>query len=119
VATGADVSVTLDTGHLLSYRWINGHRGEALYEGLDRLPLDLCKEIHLSGCAVRQGRFLDLHNGVLLDEQLEMLDRLLALCPNLRGVTYEDPVPEWNGNLPAAARPNVERLRRRMEQWSA
>jgi uncharacterized protein len=117
VAERAEVAVTLDTGHLLSYRWLRGHRGEALYADLERLPLALCREIHLSGCAVRQGRFLDLHHGVLLDEQLELLDRLLALCPNLIGVTYEDPVPDWRGRLPAKAAPNVDRLRRRVDQW--
>lgn len=117
VAERADVAVTLDVGHLLSYRWLRGHCGEALYEGLERLPLARCRELHLSGCAVSRGRFLDLHHGILLDEQLELLDRLLAVCPNLQGITYEDPALDSQGRLPPKAIPNVERLRARVERW--
>lgn len=116
-ADRADVAVTLDVGHLLSYRWLQGHTGDALYGGLDRLPLDRCREIHLSGCAVRRGRFLDLHHGILLDEQLVLLDRLLGRCPNLEGVTYEDPAIDSKGNLPPKAVPNVTRLRERVDRW--
>ncbi|MCX4245102.1 DUF692 family protein [Paraliomyxa miuraensis] len=119
VVERADVAVTLDVGHLLSYRWLCGHTGEALYEGLERLPLSRCREIHLSGCAVRRGRFLDLHHGILLDEQLELLDRLLLRCPNLQGVTYEDPAIDSGGRLPPKAVPNVERLRERVERWAS
>jgi uncharacterized protein len=119
VVERADVAVTLDVGHLLSYRWLLGHTGEALYAGLDRLPLARCREIHLSGCAVRRGRFLDLHHGILLDEQLELLDRLLERCPNLEGVTYEDPALDGRGHLPPRAVPNVERLRARVQRWTS
>ncbi|MCA9710149.1 MAG: DUF692 family protein [Myxococcales bacterium] len=119
VVERADVAVTLDVGHLLSYRWLRGHAGEALYEGLERLPLHRCREIHLSGCAIRRGRFLDLHHGVLLDEQLELLDRLLERCPALQGVTYEDPAIDSEGRLPPKAVRNVERLRARVERWTS
>lgn len=117
VVERADAAVTLDVGHLLSYRWLCGHTGEALYDGLERLPLARCREIHLSGCAVSRGRFLDLHHGILLDEQLELLDRLLDRCPNLEGVTYEDPALDSQGRLPPKAIPNVDRLRARVERW--
>lgn len=119
VVERAGVHATLDVGHLLSYRWIVGHRGEALYDGLDRLPLGHCREIHLSGCEVREGRFLDLHHGFLMDEQIELLDRLIDLCPNLVGVTYEDPALDGRGRIPPKALPNVDRLRRRVDQWMA
>lgn len=118
VVDRADVAVTLDVGHLLSYRWLLGHTGEALYGGLERLPLLRCREIHLSGCAVRGGRFLDLHHGILLDEQLELLDRLIDGCPNLEGITYEDPALDASGRLPPKAIPNVERLRERVNRWT-
>lgn len=118
VVERADVAVTLDVGHLLSYRWLLGHTGAALFEGLDRLPLDRCREIHLSGCAVIRGRFLDLHHGILLDEQLELLDLLIDRCPNLQGITYEDPAIDGQGHLPPKALPNVERLRERVAQWT-
>ena len=110
VADGADVPVALDTGHLLSYQWLRGRRGEALLDELDRLPLDRCFEIHLSGCEIRDGQFLDLHHGVLLDEQLELLERLLPRCSRLRAVTYEDPVFSGDGRLIPEARDGFERL---------
>ena len=117
VVERADIAATLDIGHLLSYRWMLGHRGARLYDGLERLPLEHCEEIHLSGCEVTNDQFHDLHHGILMDEQLELLDRLIDRCPNLVGVTYEDPALDGAGHLPAAASPNVDRLRRRVSQW--
>jgi uncharacterized protein len=102
---------TLDVGHLLSYQWLRGRRGEGLFDELDRLPLDHCFEIHLSGCAVTEGRFLDVHHGVLLDEQLDLLRRLAPRCPNLRAVTYEDPRFDDDGALLPGTRASFERLR--------
>ena len=102
---------TLDVGHLLSYQWLLGKRGEALYDELDRLPLASCFEIHLSGCAITNDRFLDLHHGVLLDEQLELLARLAPRCPNLRAITYEDPKFDAEGVLVPKALAGFERLR--------
>lgn len=101
---------TLDVGHLLSYQWLLGKRGAALYDELDRLPLSSCFEIHLSGCAIADDRFLDLHHGVLLDEQLELLIRLAPLCPNLRAITYEDPKFDEDGVLIPKAAAGFERL---------
>jgi len=110
---------TLDVGHLLSYQWSRGLRGVALYGDLERLPLSSCFEIHMSGCAISGERFLDLHHGVLLDEQLELLDRLIPLCKNLHAVTYEDPKFDAEGRLFRKALPNVDRMRERTSQWSA
>jgi uncharacterized protein (UPF0276 family) len=103
---------TLDVGHLLSYQWLRGRRGEALYDEIDRLPLDHCFEIHLSGCVVADGRFHDAHHGVFLDEQLELLGRLGPRCPNLHAVTYEDPKFDGDGVLIREAVAGFERLRR-------
>ncbi len=117
LADAADVAVTLDVGHLLSYRWLRGHRGEALFGDLDRLPLERCRELHLSGCAIARDKFLDLHHGVLLDEQLALCELLLERCPSLVGVTYEDPAYSQEGVLVPKAMPNVHRLRGLVEQW--
>jgi uncharacterized protein (UPF0276 family) len=114
VAEEADVAVTLDTGHLLSYQWLLGKRDGGLLEDVDRLPLDRCFEIHLSGCEIREERFFDLHHGILLDAQLALLDRLLERCPNVRAITYEDPVFDDEGALAAKAVAGFEKLRRRM-----
>lgn len=114
-ATGSPA--TLDVGHLLSYQWFRGRRGEALYGELERLPLEHCFEIHLSGCAIKNDRFMDYHHGILMDEQLELLDRLVGVCPNLRAVTYEDPKFSEDGELTRKAGPNVERLTARSRQW--
>jgi len=110
---------TLDTGHLLSYQWLCGKRGEALFDDLERLPLEHCFEIHLSGCAIKDDRFMDYHHGILMDEQLEILKRLLALCPNLRAVTYEDPKFSAEGVMTKASVRNVERLKEMTRAWAA
>jgi hypothetical protein len=108
---------TLDTGHLLSYQWLRGKRGEALYDELDRLPLGSCFELHLSGCQVTGDRFFDHHHGILMDEQIELLARLLPLCPRLRAITYEDPRFDEGGNLIPEALPNFERLVALVSRW--
>lgn len=108
---------TLDLGHLLSYQWLRGQRGEALYADLERLPLDHCFEIHLSGCEISNGRFFDYHHGVLIDEQLELLDRIAPRCANLCAITYEDPKFDDAGALPDAAIPGLDRLRAWVHAW--
>lgn len=108
---------TLDLGHLLSYQWLRGNRGDALYADLERLPLDHCFEIHLSGCEIADGQFFDYHHGVLMEEQLELLARLAPRCANLRAVTYEDPKFDAAGVLPAAATPGLDRLRAWVHAW--
>lgn len=110
---------TLDVGHLLSYQWLRGRRGEALYEELDRLPTAHCFELHLSGCEVVNDRFMDFHHGVLMDEQFELLGRLLPLCPNLRAITYEDPKFGPEGVLRRNNRPSLERLKTAVARWAA
>ncbi len=110
--------VTLDVGHLLSYQWLRGRRGADLYAELDRLPLDHCVELHLSGCAVVRDGFVDAHHGVLLDEQFALLDRLLPRCPALRLVTYEDPRLTPEGALGAECRPGFARLQAMVAAWA-
>ncbi|HVU03155.1 MAG TPA: DUF692 family protein [Polyangiaceae bacterium] len=110
---------TLDVGHLLSYQWFRGARGEALFSNLDRLPTASCFEIHLSGCALEHERFVDAHHGVLLPEQLEMLRRLLPLCPNLAVVTYEDPRFTPEGALDPRTVRSFEALREEVTKWAA
>jgi uncharacterized protein (UPF0276 family) len=121
--TGAPVA--LDVAHLLSWRWWRGHRGEALYEGLDRLPLGQAFEVHMSGCEIVGGRvagcddrhFVDAHHGRLIDEQLELLGRLLPLCPSLRAVTFEDPRLDADGELDAGSRASLHRLEAATSGW--
>jgi uncharacterized protein len=110
---------TLDVGHLLSYQWLLGKRGEALYADLERLPLTHCFEIHLSGCQIVSDRFMDYHHGVLLDEQIELLERLVPCCPNLAAITYEDPKFDAEGTLIPKSIPNFERLRETALRWAA
>lgn len=119
LAAETDSAVTLDIGHLLSYQWVLGRRGDALYADLERLPLAACAEIHLSGCALDGDAFYDFHHGILLDQQLELLARLLPRCPNVRVVTYEDPRFDADGGLIPEARPGFERLRALVGAWAA
>jgi uncharacterized protein (UPF0276 family) len=118
LAEESECPVTLDVGHLLSWRWLIGHRGEALYDDLERLPLAHCYELHLSGCDVRDDVFYDAHHGVLLEAQHALLDRLLVLCPNARAVTYEDPVIGEDGALTPACRPSLARLAAQVRPWA-
>lgn len=117
VIAQSDSPATLDTGHLLSYQWLLGKRGEALFEDLDRLPLTACFEIHLSGCQIVGERFIDAHHGILLDEQIEMLQRLLERCPNVRAITYEDPRFDEKGSLIPKAQPGFDRLKDCVGKW--
>lgn len=115
VETGSPV--TIDIGHVLSYQWLKGNTGERMFEGLERLPLGHCFEFHLSGCQIIKGKFRDLHHGVLLDEQLDLLEHLLPLCPEVKAVTYEDPQYTEDGTLIAKAEPNFLRLQKIVERW--
>jgi uncharacterized protein (UPF0276 family) len=115
-----DAHAVLDTGHILSYQWMKGRTGDRCLEGLDReLPLANCSEVHLSGCSIVGDRLVDYHHGVLLEEQLTLLDFLLANAPNLRAVTYEDPKFSADGVIPAKALGRYERLRDKVRAWSA
>ena len=113
--TGAPA--TLDVGHLLSYQWWRGRRGEALFDELDRLPLEHAFELHLAGADVVAGSFIDAHHGRLLAEQLELCARLLALCPRLKAVTFEDPVLDETGDLEATSAHSFEALRHSTQEW--
>ncbi len=106
-----DADATLDVGHLLGWQWSRGVRGEALYAALERLPLARCVEIHLSGCSIVGDRLVDAHHGILLDEQLTLLERLLPRCPALEVVTYEDPRFDDEGALIPKSVANYERLK--------
>jgi uncharacterized protein (UPF0276 family) len=114
LAEATAAPVTLDVGHLLSWQWWRGRRGDDLYGDLDRLPLDHCFEIHLSGCEIAGDDFVDAHHGVLLEEQLVLLDRLAPRCPNLRAITFEDPRFDGDGALLPANRASWERLAKRI-----
>ena len=115
-ATG--VSVTLDAGHLISYQWLRGHRGEALFEDLEALPLENCFEIHLSGCSIVNGKFRDAHHGIILNEQIDLLVQLLDKCPNLKAVTYEDPRFDQDGELIPKSVRNFRRLADIVAEWA-
>lgn len=118
LAEEAEAPVTLDVGHLLSWQWWRGKRGAALFDELERLPLTHCFELHLSGCAILNGRFVDAHHGCLLAEQFVLLERLLPRCPHLRAVTYEDPRFDEDGVLVPANRPSWERLIETVRPWA-
>ncbi len=111
--------VTLDVGHLLSWQWWRGRRGEALFEELDRLPLAHCFELHLSGCQIEGPHFIDAHHGQLLEEQLVLAKILLSRCENLRAVTFEDPRFDDAGLLVETNRPSWQRLVALTQAWLA
>jgi hypothetical protein len=60
-----------------------------------------------------------LHHGVLLDEQVALLEWLLEHCPNLAAVTYEDARFTEDGELVESAQPNYHRLRDVVNCWAS
>lgn len=117
LAVDADVWVTIDVGHVLSYQWLRGRTGPDMLDGVEQLPLERCRELHLSGCQIVNGKFRDLHHGVLLDEQIELTEYLLPRCPNLLGVSYEDPMYREDGRLVDKSVANYARLRTLVGAW--
>jgi uncharacterized protein (UPF0276 family) len=118
LAETTGVAVTIDIGHILSYQWLTGNGGDRMLDGLERLPLDHCFEFHLSGCEITNGKFRDLHHGVLLDEQIALLEHLLPRCPNVRAVTYEDPQYTGEGILIPKSQRNFVRMRDIVTAWA-
>lgn len=118
VVERADVLCNLDTGHLLTWRWLQGHRGEELLDGLERLPLDRCVEIHCAGTHEAGGALVDAHHGVLSDAQLALTEALLARCPALRVVTWEDPRFDDAGALPPRLDASLAALEARVSAWT-
>jgi uncharacterized protein (UPF0276 family) len=118
VVQRTDSPATLDIGHLLSYQWLLGRRGDDLFGELDRLPLEHCFEIHLSGCEISGDRFMDYHHGILLREQLILLERLVPRCPNLAAITYEDPKFDDDGVLVPASTSGFNDLRDFVRAWA-
>lgn len=117
LAEETEAPVTLDVGHLLSYQWWRGRRGEDLFAELERLPLEHCFELHLSGCDISGDTFVDAHHGSLLEEQLQLTRVLMGRCPNLRAITYEDPRFDRGGVLTDSNQASWERLRQVVAGW--
>ncbi len=118
IAEETNSPVTIDIGHILSYQWLCGRTGERMFEGLEKLPYEYCFEFHLSGCQIINGKFRDLHHGVLLDEQIDLLSYMLPRCPNAKAVTYEDPKYTNEGILIPKSQRNYQRMREVVEKWA-
>lgn len=118
LAEETGVATTIDIGHILSYQWLQGRTGPRMFEDLERLPLESCFEFHLSGCQIANGKFRDLHHGILLDEQLDLLQHLLPLCRNLKAVTFEDPRYTADGALVEGSRRNFFRMKEMVDDWA-
>jgi uncharacterized protein (UPF0276 family) len=117
LAEETSAPITLDVGHLLSYQWWRGRRGEELFAELERLPLDHCFELHLSGCEIVGDTFIDAHHGTLLEQQLALTRVLMERCPNLRAITYEDPRFDRSGVLTDSNQKSWEALRQLATGW--
>jgi uncharacterized protein (UPF0276 family) len=113
-----DSPCTLDVAHLLGIAGLATCR-DRKEDVMAQLPLEACIDIHLSGAHIVNSAVVDAHHGVLLDEQLDMLEALLPRCPNLRVITYEDPRFLDDGSLVHKALRNAERLRGIAAAWSS
>jgi uncharacterized protein (UPF0276 family) len=110
----AEAYWTLDTGHVLGSIYSSSNKLEV---EIEKLPLALCREIHLSGSSIVNNEFLDLHHGVLLPEQIELLRSLRYRLPNLWGVCYEDPKFTASGDLIPKALPLYTELLKEIKLW--
>jgi uncharacterized protein (UPF0276 family) len=109
--------VTLDTGHLLGWEWMQNRHHDEMYRHLEEFPYDQVIEIHMAGSESKNGNFIDRHHGLLLPEQFELLDFLVPRCPNLKLITYEDPKFDLQGELITAAQPSLKKLKESVELW--
>jgi uncharacterized protein (UPF0276 family) len=109
VCEEADVTATIDVGHLLSYLWI-GRSVPIDDSALGKLPLDRCFDVHLSGCRIEGRRFMDLHAGGLLEEQFQWLSKLLQKIDPEACVHFEDPSLTRVGTLKSTSQKSWDRL---------
>lgn len=117
LADGTQSLVTLDTGHLLGWEWMQGRFNDEMYRHLETFPYDQVVEIHMAGSESKNGAFIDRHHGLLLPEQFELLDFLVPRCRNLRIITYEDPKFDLHGNLIEIAQPSLKKLKENVQKW--
>ena len=71
----------------------------------------------MSGSAIVKGKLLDLHHGILIKEQFEVLEFIIDKCPNLKVITYEDPKFLEDGSLVIKSIEGFEKLKNRTKQW--
>lgn len=88
-------------------------------EELERLPLENCFELHLSGCEIAGESFIDAHHGRLLEEQYALTSVLMPRCPNLRAITYEDPRFDEHGTMLESNRASWHRLKKLVADWES
>jgi uncharacterized protein (UPF0276 family) len=92
-ALGQQHHLVLDLHNL----WCNGINGAEDVEGwLDAAPLERVIEIHISGgsdapqaWSPERRRRMDSHDSAVPEEVWSLLERVVPLCPGLRGVTLE------------------------------
>ena len=110
VAEEADVAVAFDTAKLLAYQWQRDRRGADLFGELERLPLDRCYEIHVSGRDAKSGRSFGGPSDTLFEAQLGLVERLAGLCPNVRVIAYEGPLFGAGGTVAKTTTSALARL---------
>ena len=81
--------VVLDLGHLVSYCL---YRDESIKRVLSGFPLSAIWEFHIAGAKINDShpyRYIDTHSDPVLPAVYRALSLGLALCPNVRAITYE------------------------------
>ena len=119
IAEDADVAATFDVAKFLSYQWQRRRRGPEMFAEMEKLPLSRCFEIHVSGRDAMSGRSFEGPADLLFDAQLEMVERLIPLCPNVRVVAYDGLLFEARAGLAAATMSGFARLRQVIAAWTA
>src|SRR4051794_17733706 len=119
VAEEADVAAAFDTAKLLAYQWQRDRRGADLFAELERLPVARCFEIHVSPGGAKSGRSFEGPSEALFEAQLALLERLSALCPNVRVIAYDGPLLDADGKVDRETAEGFARLRDAVGSWTA
>lgn len=79
----------------LNNAWVNAHNiNESVEHLLEDIPLSLVGEIHLGGCSLEDGRYIDTHAHPVNEEVWDLYRKVCEKTPNLPCLI------EWDADLP-------------------
>jgi hypothetical protein len=87
LADEADVAVSIDTGKILANQARCERTDVDSADALEKLPLGRCFEIRVSA----RDAVCDARNDRSFDAEVELVERLVGLCPNVRAIVCEVP----------------------------
>lgn len=95
IAEGTDSYILLDL-HNIYANELNGR--QSVKQFLNQIPLERVIEIHIAGGFYHDGYYLDAHSGISSDILLEMTEKTVSICPNLKAIIFEM-LPEYSSRI--------------------